>query len=89
MNRKIALVIIIILGIIIIFRSPENQGTPKPTEEEIKYQEENGCIIKNYNYKPDSIDHKSRIDTISEYIPQTVEDCKEYIPQSQRFEVIS
>ena len=64
MTRRIALVIIIILGIIIIFFSGNRTISDPPTEK-INYIE---------------------VDTVGEYIPQTIE-REEYVPQSQRLMV--
>jgi len=75
MNRKIAIVIIIILGILIISRSGRTIIDPGYTEEQLNHM--------------DSLDNEIdslEIDTVSEYIPQTIK-FEEYIPQSERLMV--
>jgi|TARA_R100000084_G_scaffold71224_1_gene31640 hypothetical protein len=69
--RKFAIITIIILGMIILWK-PTICPEPIPCETEQK----------NYK-KTDSIEIK-KIDEVSEYIPQTIRRSEEYIPQTQR-----
>ena len=73
--RKFAIILIVILGIIILWK-PTICPEPIPCiTEEKKYKEVDS------NKKTDSI---KKVDEVSEYIPQTIKRSEEYIPQSQR-----
>tara|TARA_Y100000593_G_C4287268_1_gene326224 strand:+ start:544 stop:798 length:255 start_codon:yes stop_codon:yes gene_type:complete len=81
MSRKIAIIIIIILGMFIIFQPKPTEGYPVEEINNCTDSLNNETDTLNLNYIP--IETHRKREQIN-YIPQTIE-REEYIPQIERF----